>query len=120
MGAVAVFLVMAVAFALQSCGGKRGPLLVDHPGYAVYRKYCRRCHGDEGDAARASRMAHRHIDLASSAFHDTTTVDEVLSVVSDGKGRMKGYRGRVDPPELDSVTAYVMALAEARRAARNP
>ena len=117
MAWVAVILVMATLFALQSCGRDRGPLLVDHPGYAVYRKYCRRCHGDAGNASRASRIAHRHVDLGSVAFRDTTTQDEALSVITDGKGRMKGYRGRIEGKDLDSVTAYVLGLAEARRVA---
>ena len=116
MAVAAAVLVMSGLVAVQSCGRNKGPLLVDHPGYAVYRKYCRRCHGDEGDAVKASRIAHRHVDLGSAAFHDTTTVDEVLSVVSNGKGRMKGYRDRLERKDLDAVTAYVSALADARRA----
>src|SRR5262245_61899402 len=103
MAVAAVVLVMTGWFALQSCGRDKGPLLVDHPGYDVYRKYCRRCHGDEGDAVKASRIAHRHVDLGSAAFHDTTTTDQVLSVVSNGKGRMKGYRDRLDGKDLDAV-----------------
>ncbi len=117
MAWVGVILIMATLFALQSCGRDRGPLLTDHPGYAVYRKYCRRCHGDRGDASRASRIAHRNVDLGSAAFRDTTTSDEALSVIVDGKGRMKGYRGRIEGKDLDAVTAYVLSLAEARRAA---
>lgn len=116
MAVAAVVLVMTGLFVVQSCGQDKGPLLVDHPGYAVYRKYCRRCHGNEGDAVKASRIAHRHVDLGSAAFHDTTTVDEVLSVISNGKGRMKGYQDRLDATDLDAVTAYVAALADARRA----
>ena len=116
MAWVAVILVMVTLFALQSCGRDRSPLLVDHPGYDVYRKYCRRCHGDAGNASRASRIAHRHVDLGGIAFRDTTTLDEALSVIADGKGRMKGYRDRLEARDLDAVTAYVLALADARRA----
>ena len=38
-------------------------------------------------------------------------------MITDGKGRMKGYRGRLEGKDLDSVTAYVLGLAEARRVA---
>jgi len=119
MTTVAVVLVLAALFALQSCGRDKGPLLVNHSGYAVYRKYCRRCHGDEGDALKASRVAHRHVDLGSTAFRDTTDADEVRSAIADGKGRMKGYRDRLDGTELEAVTGYVLALPDARQAARN-
>src|SRR5262245_49012010 len=119
MATVAVILVLAGLFALLSCGTDRGPFLVDHPGYPVYRKYCRRCHGDAGDALKASRIAHRHVDLGSAAFSDTTDADEVRSVILDGKGRMKGYRGRLDGKDLDAVAGYVLALPEARRAVQN-
>ena len=119
MAAVAVVLVLAFLFALQSCGRDRGPLLVDHSGYSVYRKYCRRCHGDDGDAVKASRIARRHVDLGSAAFRDTTDTGEVRSVIADGKGRMKGYRDRLDGQELDAVTGYVLALPAARQAARH-
>jgi mono/diheme cytochrome c family protein len=86
----------------------------------VYRKYCRRCHGDLGNAVRASRIAQRRVDLGSAAFHDTTGLDEVLAVVSNGKGRMKGYGDRLDSADLNAVADYVLALSAARRARGNP
>ena len=96
------------------------PLLVAHPGYTVYREHCRRCHGNFGNANRASRMADRRVDLGSALYRDTTAVDTIQAVIANGKGRMKGYATKLGLAELEAVRSYVLALPDARREAGSP
>jgi mono/diheme cytochrome c family protein len=118
------FLIPAVLFVISavfsSCGERGQPLLAGHPGYPVYRKYCRRCHGDRGDGVRASRLAERRLDLGSPAFRDTVDAAEIERVVRLGRGRMKGYAETLRPDEIDGVVFLVLGLAEARREAPAP
>jgi mono/diheme cytochrome c family protein len=116
MGIMAVGIPFTAAMLLYGCAAKTTPLLTQHPGYAVYREHCRRCHGDEGNALRASRMARRRVDLGSIAYRDTTTVEKITTVIGEGKGRMKGYRDQLSPQEFEAVVAYVRALPNARPA----
>jgi mono/diheme cytochrome c family protein len=116
---LAILLCLAAGVWFPGCGG-RDALLTDHGGYPVYRKHCRRCHGPEGDGARASRMADRTLDLGAAAFRDTMDADAAARVVRDGHGRMKGYSGKLSPAEVDAVVQYVLGMAEARRRERSP
>jgi len=120
LGFLAASLPFLLSAVLSACGERGQPLLTDHPGYPVYRKYCRRCHGDQGDDLRASRMAERRLDLGSSAFRDTVDAAEIDRVVRMGRGRMKGYAENLRPEEIDTLVSFVLGLAEARRGAPRP
>lgn len=107
-------LVLAVAGLVGAggagCGERHPPVLTGHEGYPVYHKYCRRCHGNLGNGARASRVAHRPVSLFAPAFRDTVDLAKVRRIVAGGKGKMEGYREKLTPAQLDAVTRYVMAL----------
>ena len=118
--AVAAAGALFVLFLYLQNRDEHAPLLVAHPGYSVYREHCRRCHGNFGNAMRASRMADRRVDLGSALYRDTTAVDTILAVIANGKGRMKGYATKLGPTELEAVTSYVLELPEARRQAGEP
>ena len=118
--AVAAAGVLLALFLYMQNRDEHEPLLVAHPGYTVYREHCRRCHGNFGDARRASRMADRRVDLGSALYRDTTAVDTIKTVIAKGKGRMKGYAAQLGPTDLEAVTSYVLALPEARREAGKP
>jgi mono/diheme cytochrome c family protein len=104
-----------LAFALTpGCGGRGHPLLTEHPGYPTYKKHCKRCHGDLGNARKASRVAGRTVDLASPAYRDTVDLESVRRVVRNGERRMPAYAAKLTPQEIDVVSAYVLELAPAR------
>ncbi len=103
--------VLTAGIAVNSgCGGDGEPVLTEHPGYSAYRKYCQRCHGNRGGARKASRMADRPVDLVAPAYRDTTDLEDVLAVISDGRGRMKGYREKLTASELEDVSRYVLEM----------
>lgn len=102
-------LVVGLVFAL----GKRDrPVLTGHSGYPVYRNNCKRCHGHRGDAARASRMANRHLSLIDPAFRDTAGIEDVVEVVRNGRRKMKGYSEKLSQEQIEAVCRYVLALPE--------
>lgn len=108
--AAMLFLTAAAAFPL-GCSEKVDPRLTGLPGYPVYRKYCKRCHGADGAAGKASRVAERPVNLAAPAFRDSTTVEALERVIAAGKGKMKGYDGKLSPGEIDAVARFVRALS---------
>lgn len=104
---LAPLVIIAWAF---GCGMEGEPVLTGNPGYPVYKKHCRRCHGNRGDAARASRMAKRKVSLIDAAYRDTTDVADVRRVVSTGRGRMKGYENKLTPEEVEAVSRYILEM----------
>lgn len=104
---------MTAGIAVNSgCDRDGAPVLTEHPGYSDYRKYCRRCHGNRGGAQKASRMADRPVDLVAPAYRDTTDLETVLAIVSDGRGRMKGYREKLTTKELEDLSRYVLEMPD--------
>ena len=113
-----LILLLLAAGSLVGCGERGEPLRSTHPGYPVYRKTCRRCHGNEGDGARAARMAEHAVDLAAPAFRDTVDAAWIERVVRLGKGRMKGYEETLTDSEIEGLVDYVLGLSDARAEAR--
>lgn len=109
------FLVLAGwALLAPGCARDGEPVLTEHPGYPAYRKYCRRCHGNRGDGAKASRMAKRPVSLIAPAYRDTVDLEQVLDLVRDGRGRMKGYREKLSTRELEAVSRYALEMPPRR------
>jgi mono/diheme cytochrome c family protein len=96
----------------SGCDGDGEPVLTEHPGYPAYRKYCRRCHGNRGGGRKASRMAERSVDLVAPAYRDTTDLGDILSIVTDGRGLMKGHREKLATSELESISRYVLEMPD--------
>ena len=57
-------------------------------------------------------MAERPVDLVAPAYRDTTDFKQVLTLVSDGRGLMKGYREKLSARELEDVSRYVLEMPD--------
>jgi mono/diheme cytochrome c family protein len=96
----------------MGCDRDGEPVLTEHAGYPAYKKYCRRCHGNRGGGRKASRMAERPVDLVAPAYRDTADLKDILTIVTDGRGLMKGYREKLTPGELEDVSRYVSEMPD--------
>jgi len=105
---------LAIAIGVFLFSGREQPVLTDHAGFPSYRKYCRRCHGYSGEGKRASRVAERPVSLVSAAFRDTVEIGDLERIVTKGKGKMKGYAGKLTPDQVRAVSQYVLDLPEPR------
>ena len=108
-GVLAILLPLTVMAWFFGCYGGE-PVLTDHSGYPVYKKYCRRCHGNRGDGGKASRMAERPVDVLSPAYRDTVDVEAVRELIRVGKGKMKGYEAKLTVEEVEAVARYVLEM----------
>ena len=109
-GTIAVLIPVGIAVAVFALGTREPPVLTDHAGYPVYRKHCKRCHGNRGDARKASRIAGHPVDLIDPAFRDTTRQEDIEVIVLRGKGKMEGYAGKLGEGDAAAVSRYVLAL----------
>ncbi|MBK9505734.1 MAG: cytochrome c [Chitinophagales bacterium] len=71
------------------------------PGEEVYVKHCKLCHGSSGDLG-LSGAANLKISVLNNA--------EIMTVVSDGRKAMPGWKAQLTPTQINDVAAYVITL----------
>jgi mono/diheme cytochrome c family protein len=76
-------------------------------GKALYDAKCAMCHGKDGVA---KPMAKGSANLNDAKWQEATKVEAVETVVTDGKGKMKGYKDKMSGEEIKAVATYVKTL----------
>jgi mono/diheme cytochrome c family protein len=76
-------------------------------GHAIYDKSCKSCHGADGtaNAAVAKMMKVEMKDMGSAEVQQNSD-DQIKTVISAGKGKMKPVKS-VSGADADNVVAYV-------------
>ena len=72
-----------------------------------YKAKCAMCHGADGKGAMAKKMGSR--DLASADVQGMSEAD-IAKIISDGKGKMTGFKGKLSDEQIKGVAAYVKTL----------
>lgn len=77
--------------------------LIDNP---VYQKNCAKCHGKTATG--------RHFGGPSLTSQSVTSAssDDLRNVISNGKGHMPKFAGKLKPEEIDQLVAQIKALAK--------
>ena len=91
-------LVAAVALSLASTG-----LAADAA--AIYASKCAVCHGKDGKGTPAG-LKMGAPDLAK-AKNDSDK--ELVGVITNGRGKMTAFKGKLAPEEIDALVKYVKA-----------
>lgn len=93
-------------------------------GKTKFETYCSVCHGYGGDG---DGLVHRRAVsleqgdwLAPTSLHDKAVraqaVGNIFYTISNGKGKMAGYKAAISPKERWAIVAYVRALQRSRNA----
>ena len=92
--------VLAVVVSLASAVG-----FAQSGGEATYKAKCASCHGATGtpNAGMAKMMG---IKAASDPDIQKLSVDQIVTAIKDGKGKMKPIAGLTDPQIKDVATFY--------------
>ena len=78
--------------------GQPDPVLAE--GRAVYAKHCASCHGQSGGGGQGPRLNN------GAVLEAYRNIDDQVAVVSDGKGTMPSFSGRLTHAQIESVTRY--------------
>jgi mono/diheme cytochrome c family protein len=78
--------------------GRPDPILVQ--GRDVYQANCVQCHGSSGGGGRAPQL---NGGAAAASYPDIATQ---IEVVTNGKGGMPAFGGRLEPAEIEAVVRY--------------
>jgi mono/diheme cytochrome c family protein len=89
---------------LAGCGPK------DRSAPALYKKYCARCHGAEGQGPRRPNKLYPYLDLLASPMVREGDRAAVRQQVAEGDGPMPSFRRRLTPEEVEQVVEFTLGL----------
>jgi len=76
-------------------------------GKALYDAKCAMCHGKDGVA---KPMAKPSANFNDAKWQEATKVEAIETVITDGKGKMKGYKDKMSAEEIKATAAYVKTI----------
>lgn len=75
-------------------------------GAATYKSKCAMCHGPDGAGQTTMGKNLKLRDLRSADVQKQTDAEHV-KMISDGKGKMPAYKGKLTPADIDAVVAFI-------------
>ena len=78
-------------------------------GAAVYKAKCGSCHGPDGKGETSIGKAMKLRSLAAADVQKTSDAD-LTKVISDGKGKMPAYKGKLTADEIKALVAFIRTL----------
>ena len=76
-------------------------------GKALFDAKCAMCHGKDGVA---KPMAKGSANFNDAKWQEATKVEAIETVITDGKGKMKGYKDKMSAEEIKAVGGYVKTI----------
>lgn len=78
-------------------------------GAAIFKAKCAMCHGADGSASSGMGKTMGLKALGSPDVHKTSDAD-LTALVTNGKGKMPGFKGKLSDEEITAVVKYVKTL----------
>jgi mono/diheme cytochrome c family protein len=78
-------------------------------GAAIYKAKCAMCHGPDGAGQTTMGKNLKLRDLRSADVQKQTDA-ELVKWITDGKGKMPAYKGKLTPADIDAVVAFIRTL----------
>jgi cytochrome c6 len=102
-----LFLAVAVAVLVMPSAARTA----DAPdGPAIFKAKCAMCHGADGKGQSAMGKNLHLKDLGSEDVQKQKNED-LQKIISDGKGKMAAYKGKLTGAEIDALVAFIRTLA---------
>jgi cytochrome c6 len=78
-------------------------------GQDTFKAKCAMCHGADGSGNTTMGKSMGLKDLGSPAIQGMSDAD-LAAVVSNGKGKMPGYKGKLTDAQISDVVSYIRTL----------
>lgn len=101
--AIAIYAICLLPIGVSAQAPDSDASLIHNP---VYQKNCEKCHGKAatGRHFAGPSLASEKVTAASS--------DDLRNLISNGKGHMPKFAGKLTPEEIDQLVAQIKALAK--------
>jgi mono/diheme cytochrome c family protein len=87
---------------------------LDRSGPGLYRSYCRRCHGAEGQGPDRDVKLYPYLNLHRSPMILRQDRAAVRQRIVEGHGPMPGFRRRLNPEELERLIDFTLRLSHTK------
>jgi mono/diheme cytochrome c family protein len=85
----------------ETSGDNLEPVDPIEAGKAIYLSNCKLCHGEDGTLGASG---------AANLQKSVLKTQDLNNVISYGKGNMTGYKGLIEPKDIENVVAYIETL----------
>lgn len=102
--------ILALTAILAIAAVSVAPALADEAkadGKTLYNGKCAMCHGTDGVA---KPMGKGSANFNDAAYQAKATVDEIVKVTLEGKGKMPKYEGKLTAEQAKMVAEYVKSM----------
>lgn len=106
----AVFAFMALLIVLAAVTASAAPQ--DQSGRSLFNSTCASCHG-QNETPTAVGKSLNAPDLGSKAVQNRTDA-ELQQIVTNGKGNMPPFNGRLSEAQINSLVAYIHTFSGKR------
>ena len=86
----------------------------DRSAPGLYRSYCKRCHGAEGQGPDRKVKLYPYLNLRKSPMILRRDRAAIRQRIVEGHGPMPGFRRRLKPEELERLIDFTLQLPETR------
>lgn len=86
----------------------------DRSAPGLYRSYCQRCHGAEGQGPKRPVKRYPHLDLRSSPMVLRGDRAAVRQRIAEGHGPMPAYSKRLAPEEMERLVDFTLGIPARR------
>ena len=77
---------------------------------STYDAKCAKCHGKDGRGkTMRGRLAHAR-DLTIAQWQNDVTDERLFNSISNGRGKMPGFKKQLSEPDIDALVSYVRGL----------
>jgi mono/diheme cytochrome c family protein len=80
-------------------------------GKLLFETKCAQCHGKDGIAKPPGKGSKNFND---PVFQSAWTEESIAQITAEGKGKMPGYRSKLNPEQLRAVSAHVKTLGPSK------
>jgi mono/diheme cytochrome c family protein len=87
------------------------PLLADATpdATAIFKAKCAMCHGPDGSGQTAMGKSLKIRNLGSADVQKQTDA-ELTNIITNGKGKMLAYKGKLTAEEIKALVGYIRSL----------
>ena len=83
------------------------PAMSAEDGAALYKAKCAMCHSENGVT---KKMAEPSANLNDPKFQEANPVEAIAKVITEGKGKMQGFKEKLSAEQISAIAAHVKTL----------
>ena len=90
------------------------PVFAQDDGAAIYKDKCEMCHGADGKATTPVGKSFKAASFTAPAAVKATD-DELITIVTKGKGKMMAFGGVLTDDQIKSVVGYIRTTIQKKK-----